>query len=248
MPTIRDICEDALTEIRVVGSGSAMSAEDAALAKRKLQSMLNQWNAQRPAVYADVFAAFTLVPSLSPHTIGPTGATFTVTQRPVSIEAISLGINTSNPTVYLPLNKRDAAWWEAQSVPDLTSDIPTDFFYNPTWPNGSIYFWPVPTAAYPVQLQIRLVLDDVLAFNDDFDLPPGYEEAITLSLAEQLARPFGQPLSADLRQDAAMARAVIFANNDVTPRIATRDAGMQIGNGGMRPTFNYLLGVDTFNG
>lgn len=244
--TILDLCNDAATEINVLAAGETLSAEDAVLFRRKLRSLLNQWNAKREAVYADTFQQFTLVPSLAPHTIGPTGATFTVTQRPVSIEGIGLGINTSNPTVFLPLNVRDADWWQAQSVPSLTSDVPTDFYYNPTWPNGQINFWPIPTAAYVVQLQMRLVLNDLVDFNDDFSLPPGYEEALSLSLAENAARSFARSsIRADLSRDAAMARAVIFANNDVVPRIATYDAGMQVGTGGLRPSFNWILGVDS---
>lgn len=247
MPTtINAICRDALEEIKVVGSGSAMSAEDGQKALRKLRSLLNQWNARRAAVYADTFAQFTLVPNTAPHTIGPTGATFTVTQRPVSIEAIGLGLNTSTPNVYLPLNVRDAAWWQAQAVPALTSDVPTDFYYNPTWPNGEINFWPVPTAAYLVQLQMRIVLDDTVDLADTFNLPPGYEEALSLSLAENCARAFGQPLTQDLRQDAALARAVIFANNDVVPRLATKDSGMEGPGGGLRPSFNWLIGSDSY--
>ena len=245
MANIRDICQTALEEIGVVGQGSVMQAEDAVVVRRKLRSLLNQWNARREAVYATTFPEFTLVPGTAPHTIGPTAATFTVTQRPVAIEAISLGLNSSTPTVYLPLNKRDADWWEAQSVPALESDIPTDFFYSATWPNGEINFWPVPTAAYVVQLQIRVVLDDLVDFDDTFDLPPGYHEAITLSLAEMCCRPFGRPMPPDLKADASTARAVIFANNDMTPRLATRDAGMEGPGGGLRPSFNWLIGSDT---
>lgn len=246
MATIRDLCQDALEELNIVGAGSTMSAEDAVKARNKLRSLLNQWNAKREAVYATLFSTFTLVPNTAPHTIGPNAATFTVTQRPVSIEAIGLGINTSNPTVFLPLNVRDAAWWQANSVPALTSDIPTDFFYNPTWPNGEINFWPVPTAAYPVQIQSRVLLDDLVDLNDTFDLPPGYFEALSLSLAESCARSFGRPIRPDLKADAAMARAVIFANNDVVPRIATKDLGMESPGAGLRPSFNWLTGSDQY--
>jgi hypothetical protein len=245
MATIRDLCTDALLELGVLAQGETMDAGTGDFVRRKLERLLNQWNAKRCAVYATVFSSFNLTANLSPHTIGPTGATWTVTQRPVEIDAISLGINSSSPTVYIPLNKRDNQWWQAQSVPGLTSDIPTDFFYNPTWPNGSVYFWPVPSAVYPVQLQIRTLLDDLVALNDTFDLPPGYQEAITLTLAEKCARSFGKALSGDLVQDAATARGIIFANNDITPRLDTRDAGMQGTSGGMRPSFNYLIGSDS---
>ena len=243
MATISTICSDALLEIGALEQGEAMPAATGEFMRRKLERLLNEWNAKRCAVYATVFSSFNLTASLNPHTIGPTGATWTVTQRPVSVEAISLGLNSSSPTVYIPLNKRDAEWWQAQSVPGLTSDVPTDFFYNPTYPNGSIYFWPVPTAVYPVQLQIRTLLDDAIALVDTFTLPPGYQEAITLTLAEKSARSFGRGIRPDLVTDAANARALIFANNDETPSIATADCGMSgPTQSGSRSTWNWLIG------
>lgn len=246
MATIQTICSDALLELGVLAQGETMSADVGDFMRLKLQRILNLWNAKRVTVYATVFQQFTLVPNTAPHTIGPTGATFTVTQRPVSIEAIGLGLNTSNPPVFLPLNVRDADWWQAQAVPALTSDVPTDFFYNPTWPNGQINFWPIPTAAYLVQLQIRTLFDDTLTLNQTFDLPPGYQEAITLTLAEQSARSFGKPMSPELKDAASMARAIVFANNDPTPRLSTLDSGMEGPGGGMRPSFNWLIGSDQY--
>lgn len=246
MATIEEVCSQALEEIGVVGAGKAMSPEDGAFALRKFNRIVNQWNAIRAAVYATSFSQFTLTPNLAPHTIGPTGATFTVDQRPVSIEGIGLGLTTSNPVAWLTLNKRDEAWWQQESVPDLTSDVPTDFFYNPTWPNGEINFWPVPSTAYLVQLQIRVLLTDDVALTDELDLPPGYEEALILTLAQQCSRGFGRPVTDDLRNAAGMARAAIFANNDRTPRLATLDSGMEgPGTSGMRPSFNWLIGSDS---
>lgn len=215
----------------------------------KLQRLFNNWNAQRYAVYATAFSQFTLVPSLSPHTIGPTGATWTVTQRPVSIEAISVILTPSSPAVYLAMNKRDAAWWQAQLTPTIEVDYPSDFYYDATWtvasPNGSVYFWPVPNAAYDVQLQIRTLLDNDLTIDTELAMPPGYQDAATLTLAEQAARIWGMPIPEDLERDARNARALIFANNDSTPLITTRDAGMQGPQGGERSSFNWISGGPT---
>lgn len=239
---MRQVCTDALLELGVVGIGEEVSADLATFALGKLKRIFNNWNAERAAVYATAFAEFTLVPGTSPHTIGPSGATFTVTQRPVSIDAAALNIGGS-PAVYLPLNIRDADWWNDETVPDLQTDVPTDLYYQPDWPNGSIYFWPVPDTAYDVRLQTRVLLDETVTLDDAFDLPPGYEDAAMKTLAEDLAKPLTGDMPPGLPADAMKARSRIFANNETAPRLVTCDAGMEAPRtSGQRADFNYLNG------
>lgn len=243
MATILDLCTDALLEPGIIADGETPSAAQAQTVLKKLRRLLNNWNADRRAVYATAFVTNTLVPSLSPHTIGPTGATWTVTQRPVSVDGAALVLNTSTPNVFTPITIRDAVWWNAQTVPALETSVPTDLYYQPDWPNGQLFFWPVPTVAYDVQLMVRVLLDDTVDLIDTFTLPPGYQDAITLTLAHSLCRMFGVPMdvTADLREQAKLARARIWSNNDTATRIQTTDAGMQVSQG-TRPTYNYLIG------
>ena len=245
MATIRDICTDALFEIGVLAEGESMSADVGDFTRRKLERMLNRWNAERRAVYATIFPTFTLTPSLSPHTIGPTGATFTATQRPVSIECISVELSSSPSSVWYELDQHDREWWDGLVTPDIETSWPTDFYYDATWPNGSIYFWPVPSGAYTVAVTSRVLIDDTLGLTDTFTMPPGYQDAVTLSLAEECVRAFGAPPSrlTDLQRDARTARATVFSNNSEIPRLCTADAGMQGPRpSGQRSSFNYWNG------
>jgi hypothetical protein len=238
--TILTICTDAAQEIGVLGQGEVLSGADGDTFLRLLCRILNAWNADRRTVYATAFQSYTLVPNLSPTLIGPSGQ-FVVSQRPVAIEAARL--TPSVPPVNIPITMRDAQWWAGQSTPTLTSTYPTDLYYQPEWPNGKLFFWPVPTAAYSVQLQTRVVLDDTVALSDAFDFPPGYQDALTLTLAERAQRPFGKPPDPMLLRDASFARMVIFENNDVPPRLETRDSGMQASHrSGTRADFNWLDG------
>jgi len=241
--TIQDLCQDALLEIGVLAQGESISAGDAAFTLGKLRRLFNSWNANRRAVYATSFVTNTLVPALSPHTIGPSAATWTVTQRPVSVEGATLVLTTSSPVANLPITIRDAVWWDAQTVPDITSSVPTDLYYQPDWPNGKLFFWPVPDTAYDVQLMLRLVLVDTVALGNTFTLPPGYHEAVTLTLAASLCRSYGVPtqMAGEVAQEARLARAQVFGNNEQPVRIQTADAGLS-GQPGTRPTYNYLTG------
>lgn len=239
--TTRQILNDALMEIGVYSVAETPTAADLSVALGKLNRILDNWNAERAAVYCDRFQTFTITPNLSPHTIGAAVdlPTWEVDQRPVTIAGASVVLDNVTPAVYVPVAVHDAAWWQGVTVPGVTSEFPTDLYYEPDWPLGSVYLWPVPTVAYGIELQLRVILSS-LVLSDTFSMPPGYKDAIVLTLAEQLARPFGKAPDDTLRRDAAKARARIFAVNDDTPRISTHDAGMP---GRGRPTFNYRTGL-----
>lgn len=238
--TMQTICADALMEIGALAQGESLSAGDADFTLGKLNRLLDNWNGEHQASYAQQFTTFTLTPSLSPHTIGPTG-TWVTTQRPVTIESLSL-ILSAPTSSYVPITLRDAQWWADQVTPTLASTFPTDCYYEPAWPDGSLYFWPVPETAYDVEVEQRVLLAAV-ALTDVFTLPPGYRDAITLTLAEECAPAFGRDISPRTTQSAGYARARIFANNIVVPTIQTSDAGMPNRRGSANfPTFNYLIG------
>lgn len=243
-PTVAEVITETFQDINVLAVGESLSAAMEQDGLRKLTRLLNSWNAIREAVYADRLTTYTLVPSLQPHTIGPAASTptYTVIQRPVSIDGANLVLNDVSPAVHRPLNLRDSEWWRLLVVPTLSTSIPTDLYYNAEWPLGKIYLWPVPTTAYGLEIQTRIVLDDLL-LTDTLSMPPGYRDAITLTLGERLAPVY--PPANPQPEAAREARARIFANNDVVPRLQTADFGMPHASSTTpRATFNYRSGVD----
>lgn len=223
--TARDLITETFEDITVLAPGDVLGETEATRALSKLTRLLDNWNAEREAVYASRLVTYTLTPALQPHTIGPAASspTFTVTQRPVSIDAANLIIPSGTADIHYPLNLRDDAWWASQPIPALSTSIPTDLYYSADWPLGQIYLWPVPSVAYGLELQTRIVLAD-LALDDTVSFPPGYQDAIILTLGEMLAPTY--PPAVAQPEAAAMARARIFANNDVLPSLVTADAGL----------------------
>jgi hypothetical protein len=234
---VSQLITGALFEIKVARAGDQVAPETLQYGLQLFNELLDGWNGipDHRAIYAVDISTFTLVPSLVPHTIGPTG-TFVTASRPVNIAFAQVDLGGGPPDVYRPIWLRDKRWYANQSVPALTSTFPTDLYYAPDWPNGSLYFWPVPTTAYTVRLWLQaLLLTANLSTTVSF--PPGYQLALRLTLAERLARGMGQPLSADLKQDARDARAAIFANNEEMPALHTADSGL----GTAAPsTFNWM--------
>lgn len=227
-------------EIGALAAGESFSSDDQAWVLQKLQRVIDTFNAKRTMVYANIFSTFTLQANLTPHTIGPTG-TFAVTQRPVEIPTIGLIlVNTTPATVEIPLTPRDKDWWADQRVKNLTSAIPTDYYYEPDWPNGSIFFWPVPNAVNNVLLQLRGVITELTTPAQTFTMPPAYWDLIIYTLAIAISPSFDRPVTPDLRQLQMEAIRTVQGNNVKSPRGATGDAGMPgVSRGGL---FDYYSG------
>lgn len=229
----------ALVELNAADAGGAVQPELAQLALDTLNQILDDWNAERGKVYADSFLPFAITPNLQPHTIGPAGATWVTTQAPIQINGIQINLG-GNPAVLRYAKPRDAAWWQLRAVPGMTSDVPTDFYYDSTWttaaPRGSVYLWPVPTTAYNVQVWVRIVLGQLTA-NQAISLPPGYNRALMLMLAKALSAPLRKPWQQLQEQQLVEVLRQIESNNTVVPRIVTR--GYRDGAGSGRPNFLF---------
>lgn len=244
-----NIITNAMMRIGAISQGEAPSAGDAQFCLEELNSMLDQWATKNLYVYAYTFFHGLLIPNLAPHTIGPAGTptpTYIVPQRPVKIMNASIILNNVSPPVNSPLAIRDDQWWADQPVQGLASNLPTDLYYNPTWPAGQLNFWPIPQIAYGVQLEIWGLLPQFTGLagaSNSFNLPPGYRDAIQMSLAERLCPSFQKPLSVEIATQASQARLAIGGPNNQPRRISTRDVGVPHGSR-RRPTFNWLIGQD----
>jgi len=239
MATARDICLSALRDLNIIGAVDDASPEDLAVALDKLNRLVDNWNADRQLIYASLTFIGVLIPNHAPHTIGPIGD-FITPIRPVEIEDVTINIGSN---VYLPVNLRDRQWWNAQLLPAQTSTYPNDLNYEPTWPNGTLNFWPVPTSAKSVELVVRLQVSE-FALGDTFSMPQGYKDAIILTLCESLIPMFpGAAADPKLGLRAEQARARIVGNNVQVPRLRTADDGLGGGAAGGR--FNYRTGLTT---
>lgn len=242
MPTIATaLVTPALRELGIVDVTATPPAELSDLALTLLNRILDDWNAVHGAVYAEAHPALAaLTAATNPHTIGPSGATLTAaTHRPVSIEGIRL--TTDNGETFLPpLRQRDARWWHQRTSPGTTSDYPSDFYYDPTWPNGSIYFYPEPaSASVKAEIRYRVILAAV-TLASDFTLPPGYHSALVETLKERLtAIPvFASMATPAIAEAARLARARAFGANERIPTVQT-DSGL---GGTDADVYDHLIG------
>lgn len=246
-PFALQLITSAMQEINILGTGETPEADEANWGLEKLQRLIDRLNAYRQAIYALNFTVFNLIANHAPHTIGPSGADFTFTPRPVRIVsgAFILNAGSSNQQVDDPINIRDQQWWAAQPVKTQTSSIVTDLYYSPDVPNGTINFWPICTIANPVRLEMWTSLVVPLTTETQLVLPTGYWDAIVLSLGADLCSAFDAPatVKSDVQERARRAMNIIMGNNAKAPRIRT-DNSMPNSGGVGRPDFDFLTGLN----
>jgi hypothetical protein len=206
-----------------------------------LNQQLNYWAARDCYAYTTNFQLWNLTAGHQPHLIGPglPPPDFDVPTRPVNIVSAAIVLPGQSP-VDLPLNIRDNAWWANQQVKDITSSIPTDLYYEPDYPNGSLYFWPIPNGGNGVRLQTTVFLQQFQALDDAFIAPQAYQAAVALTLAEELSDIWGTTPPPNLARRALKARDAVQSNNNLAPRIASADWGTFTSPAG---DFNYMTGL-----
>jgi hypothetical protein len=171
----------------------------------------------------------------------PTFATPYMGPRPQRIDQANLILTDNSPYTELPLNIRDDEWWMDNRVKSLQSNVPTDLHYDANFPNGSLYFWPVPATSYQVRLKLWGVIPQFPSFTYTFSLPPGYQKAVKLSLARDLVGSFQGTWGQTQESSWTRAMKAVETNNIQSPRGNTINAGMP---GGLRGgDFNYVSGA-----
>ncbi len=245
--TALDIVTQAMAEILATNLDETPQAADAEFGLKKLNRLLDAWNADGRYVWTVQFNQYPITPNLQPHTIGPNPvAPFTaqpvwvVNQRPVKLVEANIILNTVTPPIRYPMNVRDAAWWAAKRSYAVTGTLPTDVYYEPEWPLGFVYIWPVPLVAYNMELITWALLNEV-QLNTTVSLPQGYADALIYNLAVSICPSFGKLADPVLIGLATRAIQIIWGPNIKAPRMGTKDNGMP-GGDNKRATFNYLTG------
>lgn len=196
--TAGDLVTAALNLAGVLGTGQTAAVEDNNDSWAMMQWMLQEWERKRWLVYALSTVSVISTGALS-YTLGPGGSLDTGANsfRPDKIESAFLRqLTQSQPNqIDYPLeilqSKED---YNKIALKSLVS-FPSAIFYDPQWPAGFVYAWPIPQAnIYGIYVTVKNALPykfptlaTVLA------IPYEYYNAIVFNLAIRLRAKYQIP-------------------------------------------------------
>ena len=218
MTTARQIVTRALSELGVLGSGDTLDAGDAQKGLDALNDLAGSWNTSPLYAYATADSTASVSPGQSFVTVG-VGQQISVAGLSRIEQGAFYRVGNIDYPVRVIRQSEYASIWNK----DIATGWPSYAYYDRA---GKIHLWPVPGAGGELHLPIRGRLSSFTTLDTNYTLPDGYDRALSLSLAEELADQFQRPVSMNLIRRALGARTVIKRANLVVP---TLDAGFRSG-------------------
>lgn len=210
-----DLITRALRTAGVYGQNEIVSAADLSDSFAVLNEMLDSWSTARLYVYQLQTDSLTATGGKQVYTMGA-GGDFNVT-RPTQVASV---VYTSGGVDYTlwPMDRKN--------FNDITiksqAGIPAVFDYETTYPLGRLYIWPVPNDAGTIKVDSPQQLTQFATPTTDVKFPPGYQTAIRLSLAIELAQEFRMAVPNELSVRAGRALRRIRRLNFTTPTLDAR--------------------------
>lgn len=213
--TARDLISLAFRNSGVVGVGQDPTAFDITDAHRMLNMMLAQWSRRRWLVYRlqDISCTAT---GAQTYTVG-TACDFDVI-RPDRLEGAYFRMSNSTPNpVDYELTLIQAREDYSRLALKLLNSFPSYAYYDPEYPVGKLYIWPVPSSQYQIHILVKQAIPQVVSLSDTIYMPAEYQELILWNLAERIRPTYQFPPDPQVSRFALETRNTLFKANTQIP-------------------------------
>jgi len=212
MATALDVIADALRELGVLAAGEVATADEAISGLAALNRLVDGCAAERLMIYTTTRTTYALVAATQNYTVG-TGGNFNVA-RPVYLDHVTIYDDSASVFQESPLTPLTEDAWAAVPAKSQTALEPTCYYYNPTYPTGTLSVWPVPTSTVLTGVVYApQQVSEFAALTTTVSLPPGYRRFLVKNLAFELAPSYGRPASQELIAHAIDSKAVVKRAN-----------------------------------
>lgn len=219
-----DIITSALTAIGANAPGEPIEASLAQEAFTMLNDLLEMVSNEDFMVLS-IGETVATISGQTDWTIGPTGQIPGI--RPLVINSAFVRVsNIDYPVAVLNIEQ-----YEMIGLKQLNGPWPRALWYNSGTPNGTIKFWPKPSAG-EIHLFYDLPFTRFATINDTIQFQPGYAMWMRWALAELLMPGYGKTspvLLQMVRKNEKAARAAIKGTNMSPPPVAMFDPMMCAG-------------------
>lgn len=220
MATANDIVKRGLRLINAIGVGETLSVDSGADGLAALNAMISSWSLEKLTLFK--FETVSHIPTTASFTVGATGNL--VTTRPIEI----LSAYRRSGALDTPVGVGSREDYEHQALKSQTGPV-AFVYYKPTYPNGTVFCWPVPTGE-TLFLTLQQPLTGFAALATEVVLPDGYEEALAFNFAVYAAPEYGTEASKTVQRRAQNAKRLIKSVNLEVPQLQV-DPAMYGGTG-----------------
>lgn len=235
MPTARDIVERAFREIRVLGRGSALSADDAAVGLNELQAAIGVLAAHNKTVPFTSRVDLALVAAQADYTFG-SGGDFNTT-APIEIRRATV-FDADN--LEYPVSVYSLEQW-ANVSNKTTSGRPSVLRYTE---QSKLAVWPVPTKAYTLRLYSHVSTLNAVDLNADLAVNDQWESLLIMETALGLASIYNKSISAAFDRKYKRARSAVSASAEEPPTMQVDGSLFSAGVSAWRHGSGYSIGGD----
>lgn len=222
MADVRDVVTDALRDLGVLAAGETATADDANVGLSALNGLVDEWASGGLAIYRKAITTWSLVAAQASYTVASGGNV--AVARPNYVDHVNY---RDSAGVEVPLAEWNAHDWSRVTVKTQTGTAPTHWYYDPTFPSGTLYLWPITTLSTLTGVMYApAAVSEFTSLSTAISLPPGYRRALVKNLALELAPQFGRPPSPLLVRAADESLAKIKTANVVIPEL---DCGVMTG-------------------
>ena len=162
---------------------SGVEAEQYEYASRVLNRLIKSWQKRGYNLWRTEEGSVTLVAAQAAYTMGGAGSP-DFAARPVRISEVRY---RSSSSIDLPMT--EIAREDYFQLPNKASTgTPTNWYYDPSRSQGTLYVWPVPTTttANTLRFTYQRAFEDFDENSDEPDLPQEWYDAIVKSLGAEL--------------------------------------------------------------
>jgi hypothetical protein len=193
---VGQLLQNALEDGGIVGLDEAIEQAYMTKALRHANWLLAQWARKRWLVYSESEYAF-IATGANFYNVG-LGQIVNINPRPDRLEyAYMRFLNSSEPVQFpvdIPLDIIPSKEDYSRITVKTIGTLPWRVFYDPQWPIGQLYPWPVPQQSqYELHFGFKTVLPRFASLTQKINFPPEYETALSWALAERLRAAFQLP-------------------------------------------------------